>query len=297
MSRRLLGALLACVVLTTACGTSKTAPREPAAPGVQVVVSADWGTTLIAEGSGPPGRVIDATNAMTTTTTTYGGRFIAAIAGQAGDGQRDWLYRVNGVEADIGAADVRVAAADRVWWDLHRWPGRVHVPLAVGEWPAPFDRGYPGTDFPVSADPPLAAALRAAGVDVAEPAAASGARVLVGADRDLRTRDAAWAAAAADPAGAGLTAWVDGDRVLVWVAAEGRAVPVPGAVAVAVGTTTERTADSPPLLVVTGITEADALRAAEAIAEDAAVLRRAFAVCFDRTGSPVCSGGRAVGKP
>jgi hypothetical protein len=292
VTHRLLGALLACVALTAACGTSKTAPREPSAPGVSVAVTADWGTTVIAEGSGPPGRVIDATNAVTATTTTYGGRFVSAIAGQAGDGERDWLFRVNGVEADIGAADVRVAADDRIWWDLHRWPGRVHVPLAVGEWPAPFDRGYPGTDFPVSADPPLADALRGYGLAVAEPAATAGARVLVGADRDLRARDADWAAAAADPAAAGLTAWIDDGRVFVWIAAEGRAVPVPNAVAVAVGTTIGRTSDSPPLLAVSGTTATAALRAAEAIAADADVLRRAFAVCFDATGTPVCTGGR-----
>ena len=74
--------------------------------------------------------------------TRYGGGFVQEIDGVGGgreDGRRvDWFYYVNGIEAPIGAAERRVAAGERVWWDHHDWergaagPGRGRlVPGAV----------------------------------------------------------------------------------------------------------------------------------------------------------------------
>src|SRR2546430_855580 len=51
----------------------------------------------------------------------YGGRFVNAVNGIASttrSGRRfDWFYYVNGIEADVGAAERKVQGNDRVWWD------------------------------------------------------------------------------------------------------------------------------------------------------------------------------------
>lgn len=292
---RVLLALLVGLTLT-GCGTSKsTEPREPSsAPGVAVLVTADWGTAVIADDEAPAGTALSATADVAEVDTEYGGRYVTAIADEVGDGERDWLFRINGVESDVGAADVEVTGGNTVWWDIRRWPGRIHVPLAIGAWPDPFARGYPGTVHAVSADPPLATALADTGQEIAEPARTSGARVLVGADADLRARDIDWASAAADPSGAGLTAWIEDGAVWVWNAEREAAEIVPDAVAVMVGTTTDRTSTGAPLVVVTGLTTEDAQRAASAVADDPTVIRPLVAACFDTAGEIVCAGGRGA---
>ena len=68
--------------------------------------------------------------------TRYGGGFVQDIEGVGGgreDGRRvDWFYYVNGIEASIGAAERRVAAGERVWWDHHAWEAAQRVPAVVG---------------------------------------------------------------------------------------------------------------------------------------------------------------------
>ncbi len=56
--------------------------------------------------------------------TRFGGGFVQSIDGLAGrgaGGQRDWFYFVNGVEADVGAADYELSPGDRVQWDYRDW--------------------------------------------------------------------------------------------------------------------------------------------------------------------------------
>jgi hypothetical protein len=139
---RALPALLLAAALVAACGTSKTQSPAQSAPGTRVSVTADWGATPIATGRGNIGTVIAATGGVAQLTTGYGGRYVTAIDGQAGDGTRDWIFWINGIESPVGGADVEVAAGDRVWWDLHRWNGRVNVPAVVAEWPLPRRRPH-----------------------------------------------------------------------------------------------------------------------------------------------------------
>ena len=56
--------------------------------------------------------------------TRYGGRFVQSIDGLEGGGaggQVDWFYFVNGVEADVGAAEYELSPGDRVQWDYRNW--------------------------------------------------------------------------------------------------------------------------------------------------------------------------------
>jgi hypothetical protein len=68
--------------------------------------------------------------------TRYGGGFVQAIDGISGgrvDGRSaDWFYYVNGIEASIGAAQRRVTAGERVWWDHHAWEAAQRVPAVSG---------------------------------------------------------------------------------------------------------------------------------------------------------------------
>ena len=79
--------------------------------------------------------------------TRYGGRYVQSINGVSGslEKQRDWLYFINGYEADRGAADYELHPGDVEWWDYRSWKGRaIHVPVVVGAFPEPFLHGYDG---------------------------------------------------------------------------------------------------------------------------------------------------------
>ena len=88
--------------------------------------------------------------------TRYAGRFVNAIDGvrssSAGGRRKDWFYYVNGIEADVGAADRDLKAHDRVWWDYHDWGTAMRVPAVVGSYPEPFIHGAEGKRFPVRID-------------------------------------------------------------------------------------------------------------------------------------------------
>jgi hypothetical protein len=88
--------------------------------------------------------------------TRYGGRFVNAIedvrSQAGGGGRRDWFYFVNGIEADKGAAERKVHAGDRVWWDYRDWSAAMRVPAVVGSYPEPFLHGSDGKRFPVRLD-------------------------------------------------------------------------------------------------------------------------------------------------
>ena len=55
--------------------------------------------------------------------TDSGGKFVTAIEGvEQNTGKKlAWLYYVNGKPANKGAAEVKLAAGDVEWWDLHNW--------------------------------------------------------------------------------------------------------------------------------------------------------------------------------
>ena len=88
--------------------------------------------------------------------TRYGGRFVEGVNGinsrAEGARREDWFYYVNGIEAEVGAAERDVEPGDRVWWDYHDWTGAMRVPAVVGSYPEPFLHGSEGKLFPVRID-------------------------------------------------------------------------------------------------------------------------------------------------
>jgi hypothetical protein len=283
--RRISG-LVVLAVLVASCGEHRLVPAPaPALPHATIVVTVGYGARVTHAASVAPGQsVVAALEGTARVDTTYGGQFVQAIDGLQGSAsdQRDWLFFLNGVESDVGAAAVTLRAGDQAWWDYRDWGGgKLHVPVVVGAWPDPFLHAAT-----VAADPPLAAALKRLG---ARLGGSSPFRVLVGADADLRARDADWRRAASDPATAGLTASIDDhDVVRAWSASRRSDVPVPGGAAVAVATST---ADGGALLVVTGTTRAAALAAATSIAGRPALLAHRYAVVFDASGRVLAYGG------
>jgi hypothetical protein len=86
-------------------------------------------------------------------TTRRGDGFVQSIDG-FGTGRRDgrpfgWFYYVNGVEASVGAAAMRLHPGDRVWWDRHDRGAATRVPAVVGSFPEPFVHGIGGERLPV----------------------------------------------------------------------------------------------------------------------------------------------------
>ena len=135
-----------------------------------MVLTRDFGTRQVATARAAPGQsAMAALQGSFQVETRYSGAYVQGIdglAGSSGSGT-DWLYFVNGIEADVGAASYDLHADDRVWWDHRRWHGRPSVGAVVGAWPEPFVHGYGGDPASaVAADPPLAAALSDAGARV-----------------------------------------------------------------------------------------------------------------------------------
>ena len=146
-------ALLLCL-LVAGCGFGEGATRGD----VSLTVTRDFGAERLHEG-------IDEETAEEGDTamrllqenyeveTRYGGGFVQEVDGIAGGRDRgrraDWFYYVNGVEAPVGAAERRVTAGERVWWDHHRWQAAQRIPAVVGSFPEPFLTGLEGKRFPV----------------------------------------------------------------------------------------------------------------------------------------------------
>jgi uncharacterized protein DUF4430 len=147
-------AVLACLVaLLPGCGFGEGESTGE----VTLTVTRDFGLERIGEGMQESASEGDTVMRLLQrgydVETRYGGGFVDEIDGVAGgreEGRQvDWFYYVNGIEASVGAAERRVAANDRVWWDHHAWDAAQRIPAVVGSYPEPFASGLEGKRFPV----------------------------------------------------------------------------------------------------------------------------------------------------
>ena len=232
--------------------------------------------------------------------TRYGGGFVHGIDGvaeeQRGGDPYDWFFYVDGVEAQIGAAEYELEGGERVWWDYRNWRATNHAPAVVGSWPAPFAGGKtrpvvvecaePSRGSFVrngrTKEPQVCAATRQAledeGVEVASGEPEKAIRVLVGTWDRLR-RDPTARQVEEGPAESGVYAdfTSEGQLELVGLDESGEPArsfaPDTGLVAA-----TSRYS-GPPVWVVTGATPAAVREAAEAL--DAEHLRDHYAVAIE----------------
>ncbi len=236
-------------------------------------------------------------------TTRYGGGFVQSIDGLAGghEGGRpvDWFIYVNGMESQVGAADVTLHDGDVVWWDRHDWGATEDVPAVVGSFPEPFAHGAGGKRYPVvlecaddvdQACTTVADRLGAAGVIAGRQTLGTGVgqdtiRVFVGRWSEVR-HDAALELIDHGPASGGVYARFSADgRQLSLLDPRGDAVRTLGARAGLVAAT--RFEQQAPTWVVTGTDVAGVGAAANAL--DERTLARRFALALD--------GSQAIGLP
>ena len=148
--RLLLGLLLA--LLLSGCGGAAGGEGAPDAGTATLWVTRDLGREVVFTATVPAGRsVLQALDEVAEVETRYGGRFVQAIEGIAGSltGQHDWFFFVNGIEPDLGAAEVRLRPGDVAWWDFRSWQETHEAPVVVGAFPEPFVHGFGGRRRPV----------------------------------------------------------------------------------------------------------------------------------------------------
>ncbi len=151
-------ALFGLLALTSGCGLGAIGEQSG---DVSLTVTRDFGTSMIVHTTQPEFPERETVMRYTQrdapdVETRYGGRFVESIDGIASgvsDGARsDWFYFVNGIEADKGAAERKLKAGDRVWWDYRNWDATMRVPAVVGSFPEPFGHGQEGKRYPVRVD-------------------------------------------------------------------------------------------------------------------------------------------------
>ena len=142
-------ALLVLLLALAGCGGAAGEGEGTA----QLWVTRDRGETLLLGVEVQAGQtVMRALAGEADVDTRYGGRFLQAIDGLAGDldSQRDWFWFLNGYEGDRSAAEYRLRDGDVAWFDYRTWaePGEARV--VVGAFPEPFLHGYAGRVRPTA---------------------------------------------------------------------------------------------------------------------------------------------------
>ncbi|HEY1480506.1 MAG TPA: DUF4430 domain-containing protein [Gaiellales bacterium] len=286
MKRRAVAATLAvlCLVVAGCHSKSKAAPTA-GDPTASIVVTRDLGDRSLLDARVAPGQtVMAALQGIAKVSTRYGGRFVESIDGVSGSLREtaDWTYFVNGLEARVGATDVKLHTGDRVWWDFRPWADLPTVPAVVGSFPEPFVHGTGRSTVEVRGSTALMATLRGDGARVGS--ATSHWRVLVGSDAALRA-DAAYRSATASPLAAGVIVSMRAGRVVGYVGHRTLvALPTARAAIFAIRTGGGAT------LYVAGVDAAAARDAARSLALHPALVRDRYAVALDARGRVVTPG-------
>ena len=141
------GLLAACaLVLLAGCGDERAGSGS-----ASLWVTRDRGATVVLVRTVPAGlTAMQALDRELDSDTRFGGRFVQSIEGVEGDvsKQRDWFWFLNGIEADLSAADYRLRPGDVEWWDFRSWQDEMREPVVVGAFPEPFLHGYGGPPRP-----------------------------------------------------------------------------------------------------------------------------------------------------
>ncbi len=138
---RVLFGLIAAFLLV-GCGTAGSDAESGKA---ELWVTRDGGSEVMLTAEVSSGlTVLQALESETDVETRFGGRFVQTVDGVEGSvtAQEDWFYFLNGIEPDVGAAEVVLEDGDVVWWDHRFWGEQMRQPVVVGAFPEPFLRGF-----------------------------------------------------------------------------------------------------------------------------------------------------------
>ena len=297
-SAALLGCLLALASALAGCGLGQGEERQG---GAELRVTRDFGKQLLnaerVEQVRNDQTVMRLLRAGNRVETRYGGRFVQAIAGIEGGGAggfADWFYYVNGLEADVGAAEYELSPGDVVQWDYRNWRHTMDIRTIVGAFPEPFVRGVEGKRFPVrveceDADGPACRTVKRVLRDEGVPAtgAAPGAS---GTQNVIRVVVARWRRARQLPSARRLEEGPRKSGVFARFVRDGRSLELLDERARAVRTAPDghglvaalRPTDRELLWLVTGVDDTGVERAARSL--DRRSLRDAFAVAVGAGG-------------
>ena len=129
MLRRSLAALLFACALAACGGNSSSAPATQAGTttqaeaGAAVLITTDCGATVVTAKTPVDAGETAMRSLDRVADIESDSGLVTAIEGVEQDADKNlfWLYYVNGKLADKGAAEVKLAAGDVEWWDLHNW--------------------------------------------------------------------------------------------------------------------------------------------------------------------------------
>jgi len=152
------------VVEDQAATTAPSATTAPAPTSTQIrlVISRDYGATTLKDVLVEIDEPTDVMRVLTENAEVESpDGFVSAVDGLASTDTAAWFYSVDGVLADIGAAEYTLDGGETLWWDHHRWDGAMFAGAAVHAFPAP----WAGRSLPVTSDTDFAglAAWAAAG--------------------------------------------------------------------------------------------------------------------------------------
>ena len=126
-------------------------------PSIKLVVTTDFGKSLLLEETveiGEETSALAALKQVAQVETQYGGGFVKSINGidseYGGDSEQkdDWLFYINGISSNVGAAAYMLQVGDVEHWDYRDWDFHQFVPAIVGDFPEPFLHGHRGVVYP-----------------------------------------------------------------------------------------------------------------------------------------------------
>jgi ABC-type enterochelin transport system substrate-binding protein len=127
--RRSFAALLFACALAACGGNSSSAPATQAGTttqaeaGAAVLITTDCGATVVTAKTPVDAGETAMRSLDRVADIESDSGLVTAIEGVEQDADKNlfWLYYVNGKLAEKGAAEVKLAAGDVEWWDLHNW--------------------------------------------------------------------------------------------------------------------------------------------------------------------------------
>lgn len=131
------------------CSAESSDDQQRSSITVGVVVTKSFGQELILEETiqVPAGAsAMEALQQVADVDTAYGGGFVNAINGirSKRSAREDWLFYINGIAANRGAAAYRLSDGDIQHWDFRDWSFRFFIPAIIGDFPGSFLHGYRG---------------------------------------------------------------------------------------------------------------------------------------------------------